>query len=478
MRWHRIKLVYLSSQHESVDGIDFMSNRANHNLRAVEAAVSAAEPRAYAGETPATTEAIRHIYVHIPFCARICPYCAFYKDLLDRSQTSRFCEALLRELATGYGRPRGRPVGAVRRAYHSSVDDLFRWRHLRLLMFAIGIVVARISRNADLSHLGEWTIEANPGSVSARKAGILKVGSHRISLGVQSWDEELLELLAREHNAQQAKESFRILRDAGFTNINVDLMFGLPSQTVDQWCATLEKTIALRPEHISTYCLTYEEDTEFFVRQARGEFRQDEDTDAEFFEMTMAILENAGYEHYEVSNYARPGFESVHNRAYWLGKDYLGIGPSAVSTIGMQRWQNVCNYRTYIDRVFSGESTRGTSENLTHKMKRTERIALGLRTRYGVSSSELKDFAQEVHELAALRLLREANGNFVLTHRGKALADSVPKLSCSHMFRRRSPRRRGDRPVDREFPHSAVAQWGFALDKRAKFLRDSVILKR
>ena len=394
-----------------------MSNGANHNCRAVEAEVSAAEPRAYAGETPAIAEAIHHIYVHIPFCARICPYCAFYKDLLDRSETSRFCEALLREMV---GRDHRAPRLLPSTIYFGGGTPT------ALNVAQLDLLLRGFRETLDLSQLVEWTIEANPGSVSARKAAVLKkFGVNRISLGVQSWDEELLELLGREHNAQQAKESFRILRDAGFTNINVDLMFGLPGQTVDQWRATLEKTIALQPEHISTYCLTYEEDTEFFVRQARGEFRQDEDTDAEFLEMTMAILENAGYEHYEVSNYARPGFESVHNRAYWLGKDYLGIGPSAVSTIGMQRWQNVCNYRTYVDRVFTGESTWGSSENLTHKMKRTERIALGLRTRYGVTSSELKDFAQEVHELAALQLLREANGNFVLTRRGKALADSV-----------------------------------------------------
>jgi len=394
-----------------------MSNGANHNCRAVEAAVSAAEPRAYAGETPATAEAIHHIYVHIPFCARICPYCAFYKDLLNRSQTSRFCEALLRELV---GRDH-----QVRRLLPSTIY-FGGGTPTALNVAQVDLLLRGFRETLDLSQLVEWTIEANPGSVSARKAAVLrKFGVNRISLGVQSWDEGLLELLGREHKAQQAKESFRILRDAGFTNINVDLMFGLPGQTVDQWRATLEKTIALQPEHISTYCLTYEEDTEFFARQARGEFRQDEDMDAEFFEMTMAILENTGYEHYEVSNYARPGFESVHNRAYWLGKDYLGIGPSAVSTIGMQRWQNVCNYRTYIDRVFTGESTRGSSESLTHKMKRTERIALGLRTRYGVTSSELNDFAQEVHELAALQLLRETNGNFVLTRRGRALADSV-----------------------------------------------------
>jgi oxygen-independent coproporphyrinogen-3 oxidase len=394
-----------------------MSNRANHNCGAVEAAVSAADPRAYAGETPATTEAIRHIYVHIPFCARICPYCAFYKDLLDRSQTSRFCEALLRE-----------PVGRDCRARRLLPSTIYfgGGTPTALNIAQLELLLRGFHERLDLSQLVEWTIEANPGSVSARKAVLLrKLGVNRISLGVQSWDEELLKLLGREHNTQQVKESFRILRNAGLTNINVDLMFGLPGQTVDQWRATLERTIALEPEHISTYCLTYEEDTEFFLRHARGELRQDPDAELEFFEMTMAILEDAGYQHYEISNYARPGFESVHNRAYWLGKDYLGIGPSAVSTIGMQRWQNVCDYRAYIDRVFSGESTRGTSENLTLEMKRTERIALGLRTRDGISGAELKDFAQKVGELIALKLLRKSNGNFVLTRRGKALADSV-----------------------------------------------------
>ena len=401
-----------------------MSKGANHNSGAVEAPVSAAESRAYAGDAPATIRRhVRHIYVHIPFCARICPYCAFYKDLLDRSQTSRFCEALLRELELNESRRR---TGDRRSLLRPSTIYFGGGTPTALNIAQLELLLRGFHERLELSQLVEWTIEANPGSVSARKAALLKkFGVNRISLGVQSWDDELLKLLGREHNAQQAEESFRILRDAGFTNVNVDLMFGLPGQTVDQWRATLEKTIALEPEHVSTYCLTYEEDTEFFLRHARGEFRQDSDADAEFFEMKIGILEDAGYRHYEISNYARPGFESVHNRAYWLGKDYLGIGPSAVSTIGMQRWQNVCDYRAYIDRVLSGESTRTTSENLTREMKRTERIALGLRTRDGISASELKDFAQETDELIGLQLLRKSNGNFVLTRRGKSLADSI-----------------------------------------------------
>ena len=401
-----------------------MSKGANHNSGAVEAPVSAAGPRPYAGDAPATIRRhVRHIYVHIPFCARICPYCAFYKDLLDRSQTSRFCEALLRELELNESRWR---TGDRRSLLRPSTIYFGGGTPTALNIGQLELLLRGFHERLELSQLVEWTIEANPGSVSARKAALLKkFGVNRISLGVQSWDDELLKLLGREHNAQQAEESFRILRDAGFTNINVDLMFGLPGQTVDQWRATLEKTIALEPEHVSTYCLTYEEDTEFFLRHARGEFRQDSDADAEFFEMKIGILEDAGYRHYEISNYARPGFESVHNRAYWLGKDYLGIGPSAVSTIGMQRWQNVCDYRAYINRVLSGESTRTASENLTHEMKRTERIALGLRTRDGISASELKDFAQETDELIGLQLLRKSNGNFVLTRRGKSLADSI-----------------------------------------------------
>lgn len=360
---------------------------------------------------------IRHIYVHIPFCARICPYCAFYKDLLDRSYVQQFCEAILQELL---GRDR-----RMRRLRPSTI--YFGGGTPTALNIAqLESLLGGFHHLLDLSELGEWTIEANPGSVSARKAAVLKkLGVNRISLGVQSWDDQLLKLLGREHNARQAAESFRILRDAGLANINVDLMFGLPGQTITQWRATLEKTITLKPDHISTYCLTYEEDTEFFLRHARGEFCQNQDGDAEMFEITMALLEQSGYEHYEISNYTRPGFASVHNRAYWHGKDYLGIGPSAVSTVGMRRWQNVFDYRAYIDRVLSGQSPQASSENLTGEMKRTERIALSLRTRDGIPASELKAFGRKTNEFIGLGLLRQSDGNFVLTRKGKTLADSI-----------------------------------------------------
>jgi oxygen-independent coproporphyrinogen-3 oxidase len=248
---------------------------------------------------------------------------------------------------------------------------------------------------------------------------------NRVSHAVQSWLDELQKLLAREHNAAQAEASFQILRDAGYSNVSIDLMFGLPGQTLAQWEADLEKTIRLLPDHISTYCLTYEEDTEFFLRHSRGEFREDPESDAQFLETTMRKLERGGYEHYEISNYARPGFASAHNRGYWAGHDYLGVGPSAFSTVGMRRWQNVCDYRAYSDRVLGGESAVATTEILTSEMKRTERIALALRTRDGISSQELASWPNESREFVDLGLLREANGHFVLTPRGKLLADSV-----------------------------------------------------
>ncbi len=281
-------------------------------------------------------------------------------------------------------------------------------------------------RHLDLSRQTEWTIEANPGSVSSRKAALLQqLGVTRVSLGVQSWDDDLLGLLGREHNSAQAEESFHILRQAGLTNVNIDLMFGLPGQSLAQWEATLERTIALRPEHVSAYCLTYEEDTEFFLRHARGELQQDDANDARFFESAIRILEGSGYRQYEISNYALPGYESTHNRGYWSGDDYLGIGPSAFSTVGDTRWQNVCDYRNYSDRILKGESIVVSTETLSAKTKRAEQIAFGLRTRIGVPVDWLTSWPNECKEFAELGLLSEENERFVLTQKGKLLADSV-----------------------------------------------------
>jgi oxygen-independent coproporphyrinogen-3 oxidase len=305
-------------------------------------------------------EPIRHVYVHIPFCARICPYCAFYKELADPRQTDRFCQAIAAEIRSQAEAFKIVPETIF---FGGGTPTALATRQLDLLLRAF-------RERLDLSHLREWTIEANPGSVSARKAEILRgAGVSRISLGVQSWDDDLLQLLGREHTADQAEASFQLLREAGFKNISIDLMFGLPNQSIEQWRTTLRKTIDLRPDHISAYCLTYEEHTDFFLRHSRGELRSDNDSDAEFFEVAMASLESAGYHHYEISNYALPGFASAHNRGYWEGADYLGFGPSAFSTVGMSRWQNVCDYRAYSDRILSGQSPVHFVEELSPAMK-------------------------------------------------------------------------------------------------------------
>lgn len=363
-----------------------------------------------------TSERIRHLYVHIPFCARICPYCAFYKERADSSQTQRFCEAIVRE------------IERVAARHTLQLETIFfgGGTPTALTTTQLEFVLGGMRERLDLSELTEWTVEANPGSVSPRKAALLqRLGVTRLSLGVQSWNDELLKLLGREHDASQAEASFRILRETGFASISIDLMFGLPGQTPAQWQADLDKTIALQPDHVSTYCLTYEEDTDFFLRHARGEFREDPESDARFLVSAMQMLEEAGFEHYEISNYARPGFASAHNRGYWAGDAYLGIGPSAFSTVGMRRWQNVADYRAYAERVLAGSSPVASIELLTPEMKRTERIALALRTREGIPSGELTAWPNESSEFIGLGLLRELNGNLVLTPRGKLLADSV-----------------------------------------------------
>src|SRR5215472_7394554 len=259
----------------------------------------------------AEPDVLRHLYVHIPFCPRICPYCSFYKEASDRNKTQAFLDALLLEL-------------------DRRLDQMTRFR-LETIFFGGGtpsalsvkqleFLLNGLRLRLDLSTIREWTLEMNPATVSLEKAKMIRdFGVNRISMGVQSWNAQILETLGRVHSADQAERSFEILRRAGFNNLNLDLIFGIPGQLPSVWMETLNKTIGLEPQHISAYCLTYEEDTEFFRRFSRGDMIQDVEQDAALYELTMSTLEAAGYKQYEISNYARPGFECVHNLAYWLG---------------------------------------------------------------------------------------------------------------------------------------------------------------
>jgi oxygen-independent coproporphyrinogen-3 oxidase len=359
---------------------------------------------------------VRHLYIHIPFCPKLCPYCSFYSEVSDRNKTQRFLDALLREL------DRQQEVFALQPEtifFGGGTPSALSTPQLEYLLTGL-------RTRLDLSALQEWTLEMNPATVSLEKATLLRsLGINRISMGVQSWDPKLLEVLGRVHTGPQAERSYEILREARFDNLNLDLMFAVPAQTRKQWLLTLERTISLAPEHISAYCLTYEEDTEFFLKFQRGEFVKDENWDADLFEITMDSLEIGGYGQYEISNYAKPGRECLHNFAYWTGREYLGIGPSAFSTVGDRRWQNVASAEEYSNRVLKGDSTVIFEESLDNEIRISERIAFSLRTNRGVPRELLEPWAEEFDEFFSLGFLESAEDRVVLTRHGKLLADSI-----------------------------------------------------
>ena len=283
-----------------------------------------------------------------------------------------------------------------------------------------------VQRHLDFSKVEEFTMEMNPATVTARKAELLRRhGVNRVSMGVQSWDPGLLKVLGRVHDAAQVRKSFAILRSAGFDNLNLDLIYGVPGQTLAQWEDSLRHTIDLQPEHISAYCLTYEEDTEFFERMARGEFREEAESDAGFFERGVELLAAAGYAQYEISNYARPGRECRHNLAYWEGADYLGLGPSAWSTIGERRWQNVPDTAAYVRAMQTGVRPLREEEILPPATREAEKIAFGLRLNAGIDAARLAARRDLVAGLRGEGLLEDHGPRVRLTPRGRLLADEI-----------------------------------------------------
>jgi oxygen-independent coproporphyrinogen-3 oxidase len=359
---------------------------------------------------------IRHLYFHIPFCPKLCPYCSFYVETSVKNKTTRFLDGLLRELETANRQHELQPETIY---FGGGTPSALTCAQLE---FLLGGLRTRL----DLHALKEWTFEVNPATVRADKARVLHdAGVSRISLGVQSWDDALLKTLGRVHNAAQAEKTYGILRNASFGNINIDLMFAVPGQSPAQWQATLDRTVALGPEHVSSYCLTYEEDTEYFRQLQLGTFRQDDERDATLFETTIDTLTGADFDHYEISNYAKPGFESAHNFAYWRGSDYLGFGPSAFSTVGLRRWQNVPDTAAYTDRVLQDGSPVSFTEELTPATREGEIAAFAVRTREGIATHRLDRWSSEVREFYELGFLERRGTRTVLTRRGKLMADSV-----------------------------------------------------
>lgn len=371
-----------------------------------------------------------HLYLHIPFCHRICPYCAFYKHRPGRLANEAFVDALLAE-----ARLRTRELADEQRApetvyFGGGTPSLLNRKLLERLCRGLGEIF-------DLDAVSEWTLEANPSTFDLAKARtFLDCGIDRVSLGVQSFDPATLATLGRDHSPGEAAEAFHCLREAGCDNVSIDLMFSVPGQDGESWRRDLETAATLEPEHLSAYNLTYEEDTEFLERHRRGELDADEGRDASLFHEAMDFLESAGYRHYEISNYARPGCESRHNRAYWNGADYLGLGPGAVSTLADRRWKTLPDTAAYVAAMQSSKEVRTERETLSAADQRLERIALLLRTREGIPASLVErpasdekdgkdDHGTPVATLIEEGFVEEADGRLRLTREGKALADPI-----------------------------------------------------
>jgi oxygen-independent coproporphyrinogen III oxidase len=365
-------------------------------------------------------DVLQHLYVHIPFCPKICPYCSFYKEASDRNKTQAFLDSILIELDLRLEEISGRSPETI--FFGGGTPSALSVKQLAFLLNGL-------RGRLDLSNLHEWTLEMNPATVSLEKAKMLRdSGINRISMGVQSWNSKILETLGRVHSAEQAERSFEILRKAGFSNPNLDLIFGVPGQSAFEWKETLEKTISLGPEHISAYCLTYEEDTEFFRRFSQGELTQNVEQDATLFEVTMRILEETGYRQYEISNYARAGFECLHNLGYWQGDDYIGLGPSAFSTVGARRWKNTPDTSQYVAQIQAAVEPIAFEETLSREIRQAERIAFGLRTSAGVPESEVAAWPEEIASLSSEGYLERAGNRVRLTSKGRMVADSVAEL--------------------------------------------------
>jgi len=357
------------------------------------------------------------LYLHIPFCHRVCPYCSFYKHTPGATPIVRFIDALAAEARTRIGAaevpPRTLYLGG-------GTPSMLSPGHLTRLFAALHELI-------DFSRLDEVTLEANPATFDLTKARLFRdLGVTRVSLGVQSFSPQVLETLGREHTPEQAAESVTLLRDAGIPQVNIDLMFSVPGQSAAEWQDTLCQALSLEPDHISAYNLTYEEDTAFFDSLRRGDAAINEDVDADLFNLTDKLLEAAGFEHYETSNYARPGMHSSHNRGYWRGEDYLGLGPSAVSTVNAIRSKNIADTARYVEMIQGIGQAITEAETLDPEACRIERIALGLRTSDGIAMDLLDPPARARAELMVHEnLARITGGRLILAGRGRALVDPI-----------------------------------------------------
>lgn len=356
-----------------------------------------------------------HLYIHVPFCHRICPYCAFFKHTPGRSDIRGYA------LAVGAEARLRLPQGSAPHTIYfgGGTPSMLSPTHLELL-------VNGLRDWLDLSQVQEWSFESNPATFTAGKVRQWRqLGINRVSLGVQSFDPGLLKLLGREHSPADVATSVQLLRNAGIPQVNIDLMFSLPGQTLQQWEHSLRSAIALQPDHISTYNLSYEEDTDFFRHYGAG--AGDEETDVAMFTMADELLTAAGYRHYEISNYARPGCESKHNLACWHGEDYCGLGPGAVGTMNGIRYCNAGDTAAYTTALQSGTLPPGSAEELAPATRRTELLGLLLRTDEGLPSTMLRPQDTAFTDMLQSESLAtiSPDGRLILTREGRLVADEI-----------------------------------------------------
>ena len=361
-------------------------------------------------------------YVHIPFCTQICYYCDFSKVFIKNQPVDSYLEHLLEEF-------RFYDIQKLRTLYIGGGTPT------ALSAPQLEVLLDGLTKNLDLSVLEELTIEANPGDLDADKIAVLKNSAvNRVSLGVQTFDNKMLKKIGRSHLEKDIYENIDRLKLAGFDNISIDLIYALPGQTMAQVKDNVAKAISLDIPHMSLYSLILENHTVFMNRMRRGKLPlPKEELEAEMFEYIIAELERAGFEHYEISNFSKPDFESRHNLMYWDNAEYYGIGAGASGYVDGVRYKNHGPIRHYLSAVEAGDA-RITEEHLSQKEQMEEEMFLGLRKKSGVSMARFEEkfgrsfeglYGEIIRDLVQQGLMQIDGDRVRMTKRGLFLGDTV-----------------------------------------------------
>jgi putative oxygen-independent coproporphyrinogen III oxidase len=367
------------------------------------------------------------LYVHIPYCVRKCPYCGFYSTQYNSTHVADFIAALSREAS------RAREAFTARSFLSVYIGG---GTPSALSDQEFSEVLGIIKTNFPLSDNFEFTVEANPNTALKRDLSMWRVrGVNRLSLGVQSFSDAVLRSLGRIHTGEEAQNAFHYARSSGFQNISLDLMYGIPEQTVDQWREALDLAMGLGPEHLSIYSLSLDEGT-IFKRETEAGKRSmpDDDSAADMYEYAVPVLTRAGYGRYEISNFSLPDYECRHNMNYWQRGEYLGFGPGAWSFLDGTRTRNIADVNQYIKRLNQGTTVTAESETPDIEQSSRETILLHLRTAKGLDLRKyrieygpqlLRNLEASVESLEEAGLLRVKEGVLTLTERGILLSNEA-----------------------------------------------------